>query len=1129
MGLGGRLTLARLASQRIVLAAAAVTIVLATTLLTALWIYVDASATVGLRAAIVAAPESATGIGLRTITGDAAAVPAMDDQVHELLDTAFRGSGYEVVQRLQTDVTYTLPRRTDQGAADELTIFGWYADVAGHADLVSGTWAQRTDERGTSESGSAPGNQAQSTTGAPVEVALPATTAEILEVAVGDLFTVVQRLDEVPVEVRVVGTYEPVEPDGWYWRNDALDTTGLNPGATFSVRGPLLVADASTLASSVSTDGVAIEWHVGPRWDRLTPDALDPTRAAVAALVREPPSGLDAPFTAPVQVETELDEILPTAQRALISNRSMMIIPVLQLALLAGYTLLLAARLLSEDRRTETSLLRARGSSSRQLAALSLRETAMLVAPAVLLAPVAAVVLLRAVDGRGPFGELGGAVGTPRASWWLVAAAAAVLCGAALMVPTVRRSATYTESRTERGRQSRRGAIQRGGADLLLLGGAALAYWQLRHYESPVLDGGSVPRVDPLLVLGPCLALFAAAAVALRLLPHVADLAQRIASRRPSLGGALGAWQVSRRPSRYTGPALLLVLALAIGAMSTAYGASWRRSQGDQAAFQAGAELRVTSATNVGSVPALGQGAALAAMPSADAVAAVWRRSTSVGDSQVTLLAIDAAVAADVVLLRDDLAPDGVGSLMAPLLEARQALSGVPIPGEPSALSVTMTGAREAAIPYDEPVPLNAGSVVLTLGDARGSIFTTEATDVPFDGTARDVVFDLGGLAAGDVTGIGAAPSYPLRLVGGRITLPADSLLRANAENPVAADLVPLRASVVIGGMRADGAPVDLPDDLTWASELNLSDFLEPSGVVVSRPDGTINALQVTGGTPFSGFFQSEASVSFRPPAGSITLPVVLDRAAADAGAAGVGDNLSLAIAGNTFVAEVTGIVEAFSGTSSTDGAVLLDYQTLADTRWLSGGVTTTPSEWWLASSAPGVTAAALQAAPQLATEVVVHDQLVEQYQQDPLGATTLGALLAGFVAALGFAAVGFTLNLVIGARERLTELAVLRALGVSRRQVLGMLLVEQAFLIGISLGAGLLIGVAVSALVVPLVVLSPSALQVLPPVLLDVPWLTLGITAVATAVALGGLVVLAANRLQRGGLGSALRLGEDG
>jgi len=63
----------------------------------------------------------------------------------------------------------------------------------------------------------------------------------------------------------------------------------------------------------------------------------------------------------------------------------------------------------------------------------------------------------------------------------------------------------------------------------------------------------------------------------------------------------------------------------------------------------------------------------------------------------------------------------------------------------------------------------------------------------------------------------------------------------------------------------------------------------------------------------------------------------------------------------------------------------------------------------------------------------------------------------------------------------------------------------------------------------VPLVVLSPSALQVVPPVLLDVPWLTLAVTAIATASALGGLVVVAANRLQRGGLGSALRLGEDG
>ena len=98
------------------------------------------------------------------------------------------------------------------------------------------------------------------------------------------------------------------------------------------------------------------------------------------------------------------------------------------------------------------------------------------------------------------------------------------------------------------------------------------------------------------------------------------------------------------------------------------------------------------------------------------------------------------------------------------------------------------------------------------------------------------------------------------------------------------------------------------------------------------------------------------------------------------------------------------------------------------------------------------------------------------------LGATTLGALLAGFVAALAFAAVGFTVNLVIGSRERISEFVVLRAIGLSRRQIMGVLLIEQTFLVGLGLVIGLVIGVGVSALVVPLVVISPTAEATIPP-----------------------------------------------
>jgi ABC-type antimicrobial peptide transport system permease subunit len=118
--------------------------------------------------------------------------------------------------------------------------------------------------------------------------------------------------------------------------------------------------------------------------------------------------------------------------------------------------------------------------------------------------------------------------------------------------------------------------------------------------------------------------------------------------------------------------------------------------------------------------------------------------------------------------------------------------------------------------------------------------------------------------------------------------------------------------------------------------------------------------------------------------------------------------------------------------------------------------------------------------------------------------------------------------NLLIGSRERLGEFAVLRAIGLSRRQILSMLLIEQAFLIVLGLVIGLAIGAGVSALVVPLVVISPTAAATVPVVLLDLPWSVLAVTASGAAVLFAAIVVLAASRLQRSGLGSTLRLGED-
>lgn len=1113
------LSLARLGSQRVVVAAAAVTIVLATVLLTALWVYVDAAATAGVRAAMVAAPQADSGVSVRTSTDDPQQLDALDARVSAALDRAIGAVPYELSVRFETTDSYTLtaaappppdaadpaepPDQAAEAAVDELTYFAVHPDITAHADLVAGDWPAPT------------------AAGQPVAVALHRDAADALGVAPGDVLTVVQRRDDLPVEVAITGTFLPRDPAGWYWRSDPQDTTGFVQGATFPVRGPLLVADRGVLTDAVGSSGTAAEWHLGPDWARATPDAVAPTRTALLALRRDLPAEDEAPFSGTVVIETELDDLLSSVQRALVSNRSMMIVPLLQLALLAAYTLLLAARLLSEHRRSEVALLRARGMSGRQVAGLAVQETALLVVPVVAVAPLLAALTLRLVDGRGPFGALGGTADRPEWTWWLVSAAAGLLCALALVLPSLGREETYVATQSERGRTGRRGTLQRAGADVVLLAGAVLAYVQLRHYESPVVGTGPAPQIDPLLVLGPCLALLAAAAVSVRLLTLVARIAQVAAARGSSLL-ALGAWQVARRPLRYSGPALLLVLALAIGAMSSAYSASWRQSQADQAEFAAGADVRVAVATDAKAVPALGQPGAVAALPEVDAVAAAWRSPVAIGDVSVDLLALDAEAAGGVLRLRSDLASGSAADLMAPLAADRSCLDGIELPSGAAEVSVTFTAGSEPVAPVSEDVTLPPGSLSLAIADATGSTVRLDPLAVVFDGSEQSLTFDLRAAAAGSEPGATPteAPAGPLRIVGARVRMPTVFVIGGLELGPDAQP-VPYRSTFAINAFTADGAAVATAGRPAW--EVASPESSNAPAGPVADPGFGVLAAEVT--AELGAAFTQVVDVFVG--AAVTELPALLDRTAATAAGVGVGDHVVLRTGATSTSVTVADIVEAFPGTDPSTGVMVVDYETLVASRWLGGGATTGPTEWWLASADPEVTAGAAADAPGLAAGVVSIDRLTATYREDPLGAMTLGALLAGFAAALAFAAVGFAVNLVIGARERLAEFAVLRALGVSQRQVLVTLLVEQAFLVGLGVSVGLAIGLLVSALVVPLVVISPRTLEIFPPVLLDVPWEVLALTAGGTVLGLGVLVAVAAGRLQRSGLGSTLRLGD--
>ena len=152
--------------------------------------------------------------------------------------------------------------------------------------------------------------------------------------------------------------------------------------------------------------------------------------------------------------------------------------------------------------------------------------------------------------------------------------------------------------------------------------------------------------MNPVLAAAPAVALAGIALIPLRLLPAAARLLDRASARGRRLGGALASWQVSRRPQRQGGPVLLVVLAVATGTLALAQHQSWRQSQLDQAAFAAGADVRVDLATPL----PLGRAGTIAHAPGVLGAMPVTTFNTG-----FDVFALDAAAAADTVLLRPDL------------------------------------------------------------------------------------------------------------------------------------------------------------------------------------------------------------------------------------------------------------------------------------------------------------------------------------------------------------------------------------------------------------------------------------------------------------------------------------------
>ena len=726
------------------------------------------------------------------------------------------------------------------------------------------------------------------------------------------------------------------------------------------------------------------------------------------------------------------------------------------------------------------------------------------------------------------------------------------------LVP-VTSSASFVGVKRERSRSQVRTAVQRTGADVVvvLLGAAAL--WELMRFgDDPTHNGPlSVPQV-----VAPSVLLLAGSLVLLRILPLIVGPLEYVAARRRAAVVALAGWRVGRMARTYAAPMALLIMAVAVGTQATVFLASADRSASDQGTHVVGTDVRAAKITG----GHLGVTGSFAAVPGTGSAFAAARENLFFGSGTqqlpVNVLGIDPSRSADVVDLRSDLAGKSWPQLAAALAnrgwDPDGMSGGVMLPGKPTKLTLDVRYRGQSVNPA-VPGSLGALDVQAEVVDAYGV----------------GMVVDFGGVATADgqihtlsaqIGAEGGAIAYPLRITGLSFAYNApvchtfdnagniDPNCTVRAGGQGNAESVSVDVSALTAGGQAATLPAGIQAHAFGEATPGTSDS-ETSGTPAAESGyqvGTTSGSGLVHFTDYSGFGSDSGApivthiLDLSHSATSATdVPVLASAQLLKTLGLKVGDTYTTKAFGPEarlhFVASVQAMPAPFRTGNPAPGApaenaALVVPIGLLDRADLTSKSVNEQIEWW-AKAAEGTTPAqladryrAVHNASLIAVPAVTdRTSQAAALRDDPIRSGMKLTLVIAAGAALLFILIGFALHSVIALRERTTELALLNALGLSKRRTAAMLLAENLLLVILGMVGGAALAVLTIRSELPLLILTDSGQVPIPePVtVVDLPALA-GVGAVASVLLLG-LVALVSLTRRADGVGSTLRLGEDG
>jgi hypothetical protein len=1146
-------------------------VILATALLASGPLLVDTVIEMGLHLTFQSSSVTETNLRLTTAAQvDRVGLQALDDEIRALLQSALGEHLDGVGWSAQSP--WLFPWLGDEPATDQRLNLRAYQGLQDHVEYVAGGWpAEASGEPGV------------------IRAVVSDAMARSLVLRVGDRLPL--SLDPGSVEpdawIEVTGIVRPKDPLDPYWFGEFSPLTSQSSPDWSAQYGAMVPEEAffPSLSSLFPGDEADLAWHALLRHSAFSTADIEPFQAQLAALSAE----LGA-LQPPVALDTGVPEILARFQTQLESIRVPLYILIAEVMLLALYFVTMVAALFMRQVEREFAILRSRGTSTWQIARIQWIEALIIGAVALLMGPWLGAGLVKALSWVGPLADLEQANWSlsPDQSAWLAAGVGALVCLAALLLPlgpALRRSIVTHQQMVAR--SARPPWWQRLYLDVFALVGGLVLLWRLRLYGGIISGGPGGARLDWLLLLAPVVLLLGAATVLLRVFPLILQAVASLTAREPGLEGALALWQASRDPTHVTRLVLLLALAIALGNLSLGLNTTLDQSEVDRATYLAGNDLRLVSERAVPLVdletaPGVqrlsgvwrGQATLRFAAPEApsglevvicepDLITDVIPSLPGLVEPEGTLgpkfelLAIEPNSFASVTTYRRDFSDQKMDKLLGHLvIPEGENPSLLPLPGQPAKFGLWLWGMSQDKAELDSYERWVDGDddaervgLVVKLQTAQGELFTASLQRPEISGPGAlqteslTVKMSVGGRDMGlrlrikpDNRGWhyfeGALPalppsSYPLSLhslwftnqatrlgepIPRGIVLVADDLLVVDAqtgETLIVEDFEGPTRPLFLGIMAEQSRYVGLFTALT--SEM-------------SRSGQWAQGISMAFVCPIQTYPLRLSQTWTKEPLPALANPTFMETAALQ-----VGDVIHAEVNSAQIDLRIAGVVDHFPTMyeQSEAGYVVTSRDLLLAVLNDTSQQSTNPNEVLIQTDGRTSLDSLSSLVPALSHSWQA-ESVRKALKANPLALALRAATFFGAALMILLSLVGFATHFYLSIRQQEMLYGVMRALGLSPRQLYRWIVVEQAVLILAGLVLGTLLGLLLNQVTLPRLPVSLGEQQPIPPFVSRTDWLALGGLYLFLAVALLAMLGVVTALLRRARIDRILRIGQE-